>query len=74
MQLPQLHSTFSKTTKESGNIFLTADPILAFILSCSSSLIFRAYVVGYGLLLFRCFSLTGHQKCSAVSLMHHSPL
>ena len=60
MQLPQLHCTSLKTTKESVNVFLTADLIEALTLSRSSSLIFRAYLVGYDLLLFTYFSLTGH--------------
>ena len=74
MQLPQSHSMSSETTKELGKVFLTADSIVAPTLSNTSSLIFRAYLVGYGLLLFRYFSLTGHQKRSAVGLMYRSPI
>ena len=36
MQLPHSHSTSSKTTKESGNIFLTADSIVVFTLPRNS--------------------------------------
>lgn len=74
MQLPQSHSMSSETTKEPGKVFLTADSIVAHTLSNTSSLIFRAYLVGYGLLLFRYFSLTGRQKRSAVGLMCRSPI
>ena len=33
MQLPQSHPTSSKTTKESGNVFWTADAVVALTLS-----------------------------------------
>ena len=74
MPLPQSHFMSSETTKELGNVFLTDDSIVALTLSRTSSLTFRAYLVGYGLLLFRYFSLTGGQQRSAVGLMHRSPL